>query len=1105
MARGLFVHTSNRLEELLEALATVLGKDPLDPLQDEVVAVPSQGLARWLRMRLAEKFGIAASLHLPFLGAWFGGLSQRAAPTPTGPSDPLRKDVLPFRLWRILRDPEAAKDCGPAVDYCSDDPDDQKRLQLCLRLARVFDDYQVYRPEILARWSAGDDTRELGPHAGWQARLWRRLLRDIGCAGTDAAQPATEKRSRKRPADQGPLLFSTPLPATVPTRSEPIRTVLLQQLLADPDRARTLLPQRLSVFGAHTLPPAFLDLLGTCAAHVPVHLFVPEPAPFADGGVDNPWLAAFGRKAREFAGMLADFDGKQRAPLHRLDLAQLAGRTPQRPAATLLQHLQQEISELDRPGTGAPPHVVATDDATFRVHDCHSPQRELEVVRDQILAAFAKDASLQPHDVFVLVPDIETYAPIAHAVFGPVAEHLPFHVADRSPVRDLPICSTLFAILQLLQRRVEVHDLFRILEEPTVHRRCGLFAGDLSLLRERCERAGIRWGIDAESRARTCRVPPFGDNAWRPGLQRLLLGIATGPIDDLVGGVLPCADATSGRDEALGRFVTFVETLFAALEPLNRPQTLARWADLLDDLVAGTFAAETADEQSALARLRVATAMLRQIDGETGLHDALSPRVLQDWLDQALQQSAGSRGFLAGAVTVGALLPMRTVPARCIFVCGLADATFPRRTQPLAFDLVAQARRPGDPDVRLDDRQLFLDVLLAARQQLHLCYVGHSQKDDSECAPSVVLAELLDLLDRTTAARDGASARAAIVVRHPLQPWSHRYRYGNDARLFTFTRARLPSAGERRDETPWFTTPVSPPAELDGDEIPLDRLLEFWKHPPRFFLKYVVGAYVRDESDIDLTTEPFTLNHLDKWRVQDQIVQRADRPSTPELRLALARATGQLPAFGPGDAQFVALDDETQSYLVRVAKYGPRHRRTLDVDCGAVRIHGEIDGLTRDCLVRHRMAKIKPKDRIAAFIVHVLVALARQAGGADWPDRTVVLGKEPDKQHTLKPLEPDAAKAMATLLVKGYHAGLRAPLPFFSETSAKFYEKLPNNEDAMKAARSEWMPGMNDFHKESDEAENVLCFRGEDPLERGEFATWARDLFAALADAEAAP
>ncbi|MBL8752532.1 MAG: exodeoxyribonuclease V subunit gamma, partial [Planctomycetes bacterium] len=635
MAGGLFVHTSNRLEELLDALATVLGQAPLGVLQDDVVAVPSQGVARWLRLRLSERFGIAAGLQMPFLGAFFAGLAAKSV----GVDDaPLAKDTLVFRIWRLLGDRSAARDLAPAVDYCADDPDDQKRLQLCLRLAQVFDDYQVYRPDLLQRWANGDDSRDLGPHAAWQARLWRRLLQDCGYAPNVAPPP---RRGRRPSEPKGPLLFAEPLPTAPPRRDEPIRLLHLQRLLDADARTIALLPPRLAVFGACTLPPAFVDLLAACAAHVPVHLFVPEPAPLGDGGDDNPWLRTFGRQAREFAGLLADLDGRQGTSVHRFDLAAMAGRAAVRPAATLLQHLQQEVAE---PTGGRTPHRLASDDRSLRVHDCHSPQRELEVVRDQILAALAADASLQPHDVFVLVPDIEAYAPIAHAVFGPVEKHLPFHVADRSPVRELPICAVLFLVLQLLQRRVEVHDLFRILEEPTVGRRFGLWPGDLPALRERCERAGIRWGIDAESRARTCRIPPFADNSWRTGLERLLLGVATGPTDDLVLGILPTADATSGRDDSLARFLAFVDVLFATVDPLNRPQTLGAWAQSLDDLVDELFAAETADEQAALAKLRTATARLRQIDAEIELRDPLSPRALQDWLAQALQESTGARG-----------------------------------------------------------------------------------------------------------------------------------------------------------------------------------------------------------------------------------------------------------------------------------------------------------------------------------------------------------------------------------------------------------------------------------------------------------------------------
>lgn len=1090
MARGLFVHTSNRLEELLEALATVLADEPLPPLQDDVVAVPSQGLARWLRLRLAERFGVAGSLRLPFLGSFFAALGRPESAA----RDPLARDELVFRCWRILRDPDATRELAAPVGYCRDDPDDGKRLQLCLRLARVFDDYQVYRPDLLQRWSDGDDTPQLGLHAPWQARLWRRLLRD---AGFVAAAAAGRPRARQR-ASPGPLLFpELAAPAAAPEANrQPIQLLHLRQQLADPAFATAALPPRLSVFGAGTLPPMFLELLAAISAHVPVHLYVPEPAALEDPDSDNPWLASFGQQAREFAALRAALDERD-LRLHRFDLPDLAGRMPARPPGTLLQHLQQEIADLEPPAAGREPFRIAPDDASFRVHDCHSPQRELEVVRDQILAAFAADPGLRAHDVFVLVPDVETYAPIARAVFGPVAEHLPFHVADRSPVRDQPICSTLFALLQLAVSRCEVQDVFRILEEPAVHRRFGLFAGDLPILRERVEQAGIRWGLDADHRARTCHIPAFDDHAWQPGLHRLLLGVATGPVDDLVLGVLPVGDTTSSRDETLARFLTFFQTLWREIEPCARPHPLGAWADHLDRLVAAMFAPGNADDDAAIAHLRAATARLRHVAAATGLVDTLSPAVLRDWLDQALQQSASARGFLAGAVTVAALLPMRTVPARHLFVCGLDDASFPRRPAPLAFDLIAQHRRPGDRDPRSDDRQLLLDVLLAAREALHLTFVGHSQKDDSECAPSVLLAELLDHCDRVATADDDRPARTAIVLRHPLQPWSGRYRDGRDARLFTFSRAQLPALLARLDDPPWFTDPLVPPPDLDGPELPLDRLLEFWKHPPRFFLKVVCGIQVRGDDEPEATTEPFGLDSLDKWRIQDVLVRRAGRRPTaegPADRLAIVRAHGLLPPFGHGDLAFTELDDETQAFLLAQAHHGPRSRKALRVAIDGLVVTGDVDGVTAEMLVRARMANLKPKDRLAALLVHLAVAVARGDGDATWPARTLALGK--DRSCTFRPLDRDTAVAWFLPLLRGYRAGLREPLPFFAETS----EQWANG--GLAAARAAWRPSQPKFPPESADFSNELCFRGRDPLELPAFAEWAKAVFEAIGATE---
>src|SRR4029078_11131871 len=72
-------------------------------------------------------------------------------------------------------------------------------------------------------------------------------------------------------------------------------------------------------------------------------------------------------------------------------------------------------------------------DTSISVHSCHSPMREVEVLRDQLLAAFEADPGLEPHDVIVMTPDIDAYAPLIEAVFGRDANEpgfIPFRISD---------------------------------------------------------------------------------------------------------------------------------------------------------------------------------------------------------------------------------------------------------------------------------------------------------------------------------------------------------------------------------------------------------------------------------------------------------------------------------------------------------------------------------------------------------------------------------------------------------------------------------------------------------------------------------------------------
>jgi len=189
------------------------------------------------------------------------------------------------------------------------------------------------------------------------------------------------------------------------------------------------------------------------------------------------------------------------------------------------------------------------------------------------------------------------------------------------------------------------------------------------------------------------------------------------------------------------------------------------------------------------------------------------------------------------------------------------------------------------------------DALLAARERLHVTFVGRSAKDDSPCAPSVVLSELLDHLDRLKGEqREYTAPQRAVVVQHPLQAWSPRYRDGRDPRLFTFARHDLRGVARASgDAPPWIPGEVAPPLAFAGDEVPLARLEEFWKSPCRFFLQHTMALCVRASDDSETDTEPFQMNKSPLYL--DALLGYEDRwfwrhPGVNPL--ALARAAAQM-------------------------------------------------------------------------------------------------------------------------------------------------------------------------------------------------------------------
>ncbi|HFN5274658.1 TPA: exodeoxyribonuclease V subunit gamma [Escherichia coli] len=1038
------VYHSNRLDVLEALMEFIVERERLDdPFEPEMILVQSTGMAQWLQMTLSQKFGIAANIDFPLPASFIWDMFVRVLPEIPKESA-FNKQSMSWKLMTLLPQLLEREDFTLLRHYLTDDSDKRKLFQLSSKAADLFDQYLVYRPDWLAQWETGHLVEGLGEAQAWQAPLWKALVEYTDELG----QPRWHRAN------------------------------LYQRFIETLESATTCppgLPSRVFICGISALPPVYLQALQALGKHIEIHLLFTNPCRYywgdikdpaylaklltrqrrhsfedrelplfrdsenagqlfnSDGEQDvgNPLLASWGKLGRDYIYLLSDLESSQ-------ELDAFVDVTPD----NLLHNIQSDILELEnRAVAGVNIEEFSRSDnkrpldpldSSITFHVCHSPQREVEVLHDRLLAMLEEDPTLTPRDIIVMVADIDSYSPFIQAVFGsaPADRYLPYAISDRRARQSHPVLEAFISLLSLPDSRFVSEDVLALLDVPVLAARFDITEEGLRYLRQWVNESGIRWGIDDDN-VRELELPATGQHTWRFGLTRMLLGYAMESAQGEWQSVLPYDESSGLIAELVGHLSSLLMQLNIWRRGLAQERPLEEWLPVCRDMLNAFFLPDAETEAAmTLIEQQWQAIIAEGLGAQYG--DAVPLSLLRDELAQRLDQERISQRFLAGPVNICTLMPMRSIPFKVVCLLGMNDGVYPRQLAPLGFDLMSQKPKRGDRSRRDDDRYLFLEALISAQQKLYISYIGRSIQDNSERFPSVLVQELIDYIGQShylpgdealNCDESEARVKAHLTCHHTRMPFDpQNYQPGN---LQSYAREWLPAASQAGKAHSEFVQPL--PFTLP-ETVPLETLQRFWAHPVRAFFQMRLQVNFRTEDSEIPDTEPFILEGLSRYQINQQLLNVLVEQDDAERLFRRFRAAGDFPYGAFGEIFWETQCQEMQQLADRViACRQPGQSMEIDLACNGVQITGWLPQVQPDGLLRWRPSLLSVAQGMQLWLEHLVYC----ASGGNGESRLFL---RKDGEWRFPPLAAEQALHYLSQLIEGYREGMSAPLLVLPES-----------------------------------------------------------------------
>lgn len=1042
----LTIHSGSQLQLLADELLKQFRLHPSkNVLAPELFVVQNYGMARWLSLYIAEKEGIAANLQFKFPAEIYWHIMRMMDPEIP---ENLASDRRPMRwvLFQIL-----LEDDDPALfilrDYIQNQDQKKKEMRcwnLAGRIADVFDQYLTYRPDMLRAWE--NRSSPTGSESEyWQAVLWNKL---------DEHWQAKSDRSGVHRATLHHTLLERINTGTIPVDD---------------------LPQQLSVFAVSDMPAAYIETLVALSNIIDIHFYLVD----VSGNQSNTLVHSLGQAGIEFRTLLLD-EVKKDSGLSEVTNQNIQ---PDKDAPSNLFEIFRKELVTGQTSSG----LIAVDDS-IQVHSCHSARREVEVLYNQLLQILDKNKHLEPSDILVLCPDMNTYAPEIEAIFGAVEEgmpKIPHHLVETAS-QTSRVNLAFQKILHLVDSRFKVTDVLDLLDSEPIRQALAFSAEEIQTVERWIEENHIHWGINGKQK-KEMGLPESPSFTWQAGLNRMMTGYAMQTSAHvLFNGIYPYEEIFRTEDaRLLGCFSTFLNRLFRCHQQTCEKHTLSEWSQIMGKWLSEFFV----EEEPYLISLQKLREVLHSLPTEqqhAAMNQKISFRVIRSYLENRIEQEGTGGGRPGRGVTFSGMVPMRNIPAKMVCMIGMNDGIFPGAANTVEFNLITKNPRPGDRLPGKENRQVFLENIVAAEHAIYFSYTGQSNKKEIEFPPSVVVRELIDYLSDQYKIEE-----KELVQKHKLQSFSSSYLSRNiNKNLFTYSNQdkRIATVLHQKvtKKLRFMERSLSKPDE-SYKTVSVRELISFFQHPARYLLQQRLGINLREGEVLDEDRERFKLNGLQQYQIGQEILEEylADQSSLKSFK-QVASARDWLPTGWPGDRAYNGQARQVEEFGKHIQQeLNYKHLASLEVNfkCDSLTLTGKLDQVYEHQQLLFRLGKVKAKYLIELWIKHLLFQTVKPEGHSGMSTLYTLEGSVDVQKITLPPVA-NAENKLSDLL-RLYWRGLQEPICFFPESSYAFVENdiQPENDEAyaIRQADKKWFSSW-DYTQEREDAYNKQLMGSYNPI-----------------------